>query len=63
MLCRVSEQHIWRSAHLLVEQHGDDALNEAIERVFQMKERGDTRGMEVWRRVAQVISPSIERAS
>lgn len=52
----VSDIDIWRSANLLIKQHGDKAWTEAVLRYFEMKRAKDLDGVKVWRRIARAIS-------
>ena len=44
----ISDLDIWRSANLLVQQHGDQADLEAAQRADDMLDRGDMNGRRVW---------------
>ncbi len=44
----VTELDIWRSANLLVQQHGDLADLEAAQRADAMLEQDNTAGRRVW---------------
>ncbi len=46
---------IYRSANLLVEQHGEDAPIEAAMRADAMLEAGDLEGLAVWKRVLRAV--------
>ncbi len=46
---------IYRSANLLVKQHGKDALIEAAMRADAMLEAGDLDGYAVWKRVLRAV--------
>ncbi len=46
---------IYRSAHLLVKQHGEDAPIEAAMRADAMLEAGDLDGYAVWRRILRAV--------
>ncbi len=50
-----SDLDIWRSANLLVKQHGEDAPIGAAMRADAMLEAGDLDGLAVWRRVLRAI--------
>jgi len=52
----VSRIDIARSAALLIQQHGEEAWTEAAVKYFEMKERGDEKGMRVWRLIAGVLN-------
>jgi hypothetical protein len=45
----------YRSANLLVKQHGEDAPIEAAMRADAMLEAGDLDGYAVWRRVLRAV--------
>ena len=51
----VAEIDIWRSAKLLIDQHGDEAAIHAAMRVDAMLEMGDLDGRRVWLRVLRTI--------
>ncbi len=46
---------IFRSAHLLVKHHGQDAPIEAAMRADAMLEAGDLDGYAVWKRVLRAV--------
>ncbi len=46
---------IYRSANLLVKQHGEDAPIEAAMRADAMLEKGDLDGYAVWKRVLRAV--------
>ena len=46
---------IYRSANLLVKQHGEDALIEAAMRADAMLEAGDMDGYGVWKRILRAV--------
>ncbi len=46
---------IWRSANLLVKQHGEDAPIEAAMRADAMLEAGDPDGSAVWKRILRAV--------
>ncbi len=46
---------IYRSARLLVKQHGQDAAIEAERRVDAMLEAGDLDGLAVWKRTLRAV--------
>ena len=48
----MNEIDIRRSAHLLIQQHGDDA---ELEAVIAMAERGDAESAAVWTRILRAI--------
>ena len=51
----VAEIDIWRSAKLLIDQHGDEAAIHAAMRVDAMLEMGDLDGRRVWLKVLRTI--------
>ncbi len=50
-----SEIDIFRSANVLIREHGQDAALEAAQRADAMLERGDMKGAAVWRRVLKAV--------
>ncbi len=46
---------IWRSANLLVQQHGEDAPVEAAMRADAMLEKGDLDGCAAWKRILRAV--------
>ena len=53
MFRMISCRDIYRSAHVLVKQHGQDAPIEAAMRADAMLEAGDLDGLAVWKRMQQ----------
>ncbi len=51
----IAEIDIWRSANLMVREHGEDAALEAAQRADTMLERGDMDGCAVWKRILKAI--------
>ena len=51
----VDDLDIYRSAHLYIREHGDDAAIEASKMIDTMLAKGDLDGQRVWRRVLQAI--------
>ena len=49
----VSRMDIWRSAKLLVDQHGADAPIRAAQRVDELLAEGDVEGRSVWLRILE----------
>ncbi len=47
----VSDLDIYRSANILIRQHGEDAPLEAAMRADAMLDMGDLNGYAVWRRI------------
>jgi hypothetical protein len=52
----VSDLDINRSAHLWIQQHGDQALAKAREVVEAMRRKGDEEGADTWLRIIAAIS-------
>ncbi len=50
-----SDIDIWRSVNLLVKQHGEDAPIEAAMRANAMLEKGDLKGLAVWKRILRAV--------
>jgi hypothetical protein len=51
----VSELDILRSAKVVLDHHGPDALIHAARRADQLLERGDVQGYEVWLAILAVL--------
>lgn len=49
------EKDIYRSAKLLIDQHGADAPIHAAMRIDALMEAGDGQGVSVWKRVLMAI--------
>jgi hypothetical protein len=50
-----SDLDIARTAHLLIQQHGDEATAMARRKVEEMRRKGDTDGAEIWLRIIVAI--------
>jgi hypothetical protein len=50
-----SDLDITRTAHLLIQQHGDEATAMARQKVDEMRRRGDADGADVWLRIIVAI--------
>jgi hypothetical protein len=50
-----SDLDIQRTAHLWIQQHGDNATTKAREMVEKMRRRGDADGADVWLRIIVAI--------
>jgi hypothetical protein len=50
-----SDLDITRTAHLWIQQHGDNATTKAREMVEKMRRRGDADGADVWLRIIVAI--------
>ena len=55
-----SDLDIYRSAAVLVREHGQNAVLEAAQRADAMLERGDMNGCAVWKRIVAAVE-EIER--
>ncbi len=51
----IPDLDIYRSANLLVKQHGEDAPSHAAMRAAAMLEAGDLDGYGVWRRILRAV--------
>jgi hypothetical protein len=51
----VSDLDIIRTAHLLIQQHGDEATAMARRKVEEMRRLGDTDGADTWLRIIVAI--------
>ena len=60
MVRPVSELDVFRSAKLLVDQHGTAAPIEAAMHADAMLEKGDLDGQEVWLRIVKAVEVLIE---
>ncbi len=49
----IPDLDIYRTANILIREHGDDAPVEAAMRADAMLEKGDLEGCAVWKRVLQ----------
>lgn len=50
-----SDLDIYRSAHALIQQHGDEAAIQAAYRADAMLDRGDLDGQRVWLRILRAV--------
>ena len=55
MAAMVSDLDIYRSAKLLIDQHGEDAGLEAAMRADDMLEKGAMAGAATWRRIVKAV--------
>ncbi len=62
MAAMVSEIDIYRSAKLLIDQHGEDAGLEAAMRADAMLEKGDMEGATTWRRIVKAVEELLAAA-
>ena len=58
----VAEIDIWRSANILVKNHGADAPVVAAMRAAEMINRGDGEGLAVWKRIMAAIDELLNTA-
>ncbi len=47
--------HVFHSAKLLIDKHGDEAAIIAIKRATEMLDSGDVNGYAVWKRIVDAI--------
>jgi hypothetical protein len=52
----VSDVDITHTAHLWIQQHGDNALAKAREMVEAMRKKGDEDGADTWLRIIAAIT-------
>ncbi len=57
----IPDIEIYRSANLLVKQHGEDAPIEAAMRADAMLNKGDLDGYAVWKRILKAVE-KLQRA-
>ena len=57
----VAEIDIWRSAKLLIDQHGDEAAIHAAMRVDELLEASDLDGYTVWKRVLKAVEGLLDK--
>ena len=50
-----SNLDIYRSANVLIREHGEDAALEAAQRADAMLAKGDVEGLSVWKRILTAI--------
>jgi hypothetical protein len=51
----MSDIDVWRSAHLLLKQHGKDAAFVAAKKADEAMRAGDLDGLRRWKRVAEAM--------
>ena len=51
-----SEKDIWRSAQLLITQHGEDAPIHAAMKADEMLEKGDVDGVDTWKKILAAVN-------
>jgi len=52
----MDEIDLWRSAALMVQQHGEDAAIQAAIRSDALLDQGDVEGSRVWRKIVGIIN-------
>ena len=52
----IRDLDIYRSANVLIREHGEDAALEAAQRADAMLEKGDLEGQTVWKRIVRAAS-------
>ena len=57
----IPDLDIWRSANLLVKQHGQDAPIHAGMRADAMLDKGDLDGYAVWRRILRAMEELLRK--
>ncbi len=56
-----SDLDVYRSAHLLIVRHGDDAPIEAAMRTDELMEAGDMEGVTVWKMILNAIKELLDK--
>ncbi len=56
-----SDLDIWRSAQVLVKQHGADTLIQAAMKADAMLDKGDMDGYAVWRRIIKAVEELLSK--
>jgi len=56
MRMSVGDLDIWRSAHVLIEQHGPDAAVHAAMKADALLATGDVQGAAVWKQIVRAIN-------
>lgn len=51
-----SDLDVWRSAHVLIRQHGRNAALIAAQRADELLAAGDIEGQSVWKRIRAAIT-------
>ncbi len=51
----MDDRDIWRTANLLIQKHGPDAVYHASQRADELLERGDMDGRRVWLRIHAAV--------
>ena len=57
----IPEIDIWRAALLMIERHGEKALDESAARADELALAGDDDGATTWRRIMTAVTESRQR--
>ena len=57
----ISDLDIYRSANVLIGEHGEDAPTEAARKADAMLEKGDLAGQAVWLRIARATKELLSK--
>ncbi len=57
----IADLDIYRSANVLMKQHGQDAPIEAAMRADAMLEKGDLDGYAVWKRIVKAVGELLSK--
>ena len=57
----IPDLDIWRSANLLVKQHGKDAPIHAAMKADELLEAGDLDGAAVWKRIVKAVEELLSK--
>ncbi len=57
----IPDRDIYRSANVLVKQHGEDALIEAAIKADAMLEKGDLDGYAVWKQILRAVEELLSK--
>ncbi len=57
----IPDLDIYRSANILVRQHGEDAPIHAAMRADAMLEKGDMKGYAVWKRIVKAVEELLSK--
>ncbi len=57
----IPDRDIWRSAQVLIKQHGEDAPIHAAMKADAMLDKGDLDGVVVWRRILRAVEELLSK--
>ena len=57
----IHDLDIYRTANVIIKQHGEDAPNHAAMRADAMLEAGDLEGWAVWKRILRAVGAVLSR--